>query len=148
MSDYKHLLVTTDFSHQALAGVSEAAHLAALLGSRLTLLYVVEDTVPALVLVAANLDREALLDRHRERAEEALATYAGKHIPDSEAEVLVRVGSPVPTILAVAGEQQADLIVMSSHGHGAIRHALFGSTTERVLHHASCPVLVVRSQEP
>ena len=40
-------------------------------------------------------------------------------------------------------ERQADIIVVGMHGHGFMAHALSGSTSERVLHHAPCPVLVV-----
>ena len=49
---------------------------------------------------------------------------------------------PIPDE-ALAREIDAGLIVMGMHGHGFLVHALAGSTTERVLHHAPCPVLVV-----
>jgi len=147
MADYGHLLVTTDFSEGALPGIEEAARLARRLESEITLLYVVEDRLPALVVVASNLDRGELLDRHRIRAEETLIEYAHEHLPGVPVKTVVRVGRAVETILDVARDIGADLIVMASHGHGAVRHALFGSTTERVLHHAPCPVLVVHSPE-
>jgi nucleotide-binding universal stress UspA family protein len=56
----------------------------------------------------------------------------------------VRVGPPARRIVEVAGEEQVDLIVMASRGYGPLGQVLLGSTAERVLHHAPCPVLVVR----
>lgn len=147
MSEYANLLVTTDFSEQALPGVLEAARLGARLGSRIFLLYVVEDRLPALMTATSELDRRQLLDKHRQTAEESLQRYAREHLPGCEVERVVRVGAPVEVILETAEERKADLIVMATHGYGFVRHALFGSTTERVLHHASCPVLVVRSRQ-
>ena len=46
-----------------------------------------------------------------------------------------------------AAENQIELIVIASHGYGPLRQLLIGSTAERVLHHTSCPVLVVPSKE-
>lgn len=146
MSDYARILVTTDFSEEALPAVQEAARLARILGSRLTLLYVVEDRLPAMIAAASDLDRRQLLEQHRRRAEQSLRSHVQEHLPDQGAEVVVQVGAAVEKILQTAEEQEADLIVMATHGHGFVRHALFGSTTERVLHHAPCPVLVVRSK--
>jgi nucleotide-binding universal stress UspA family protein len=42
---------------------------------------------------------------------------------------------------------KVDLIIISTHGRTGLKHALLGSTTERVVRHAPCPVLVVRAQE-
>jgi nucleotide-binding universal stress UspA family protein len=56
---------------------------------------------------------------------------------------MTRQGDVVPTILAVAGECAADLIVMGTQGHQGFLDALRGSTTERVLRHARCPLLAV-----
>lgn len=146
MSEYSRFLVTTDFSEEALPGVVEAGSLARRLGSRIDLLYVVEDRMPALLTATSDIDRRQLLDRHRRTAEESLGRYAAKHLEGCQVEVVVRVGSPVETILETAEERGSDLIVMATHGYGFVRHALFGSTTQRVLHHARCPVLVVRSR--
>ena len=50
----------------------------------------------------------------------------------------------VPEIVRFAEENGSDLIVIATHGRGFISHAVMGSTTERVLRRAPCPVLVVR----
>lgn len=57
--------------------------------------------------------------------------------------VALRTGDVVGTILKAAAEQQADLIAMPTAGHRGFLDAVRGSTTERVLRHAPCPVLAV-----
>ena len=55
-------------------------------------------------------------------------------------------GRPVDSILRVAEEEKADLIVMGSRGLGGAREVLLGSVSSGVLHHAACPVLIVRGE--
>ena len=59
--------------------------------------------------------------------------------------IRVERGEPGELICEVAAEERADLIVVGSHGKGVIRRALLGSVSYHVLHHAPCPVLVVRA---
>ena len=56
----------------------------------------------------------------------------------------VVVGQPAAAIAAVAKARRADVIVMGTHGRGAVAHALLGSVAERVVRSAPCPVLTVR----
>jgi len=55
---------------------------------------------------------------------------------------------PASTILDYAEEEEADLIAMSTHGRSGIRRWVYGSVAEKILQGASCPVLLVRSQQP
>lgn len=59
--------------------------------------------------------------------------------------IRVERGVPGEVICEVAAEERADLIVVGSHGKGVIRRVLLGSVSYHVLHHAPCPVLVVRA---
>lgn len=61
-----------------------------------------------------------------------------------EADTLIRTGSPADEIVQAAQELEADLIVIGSRGWGEIRSVLLGSVSERVMHIAHCPVLIVR----
>lgn len=65
-----------------------------------------------------------------------------------EAAYHVRVGRPVEQICEVASEIQADLIVLSTHGRTGWERALLGSTAEKILRHAPCPVFVARERRP
>ena len=61
-----------------------------------------------------------------------------------EVETIIRRGTPVQQICAIADEYGPQLIVIGSHGWGPFKRALFGSVSTGVLHHATQPVLVVR----
>ncbi len=65
-----------------------------------------------------------------------------------EATALQVQGATVETILRETTRLGADLIVLGSHGHGALRRALLGSVSEGVLHGARCPVVIVPSHKP
>lgn len=56
----------------------------------------------------------------------------------------IRLGKPFQEIVASAKELKADLIVIASHGHTGFKHLTLGSTAEKAVRHAPCPVLVVR----
>ena len=62
-------------------------------------------------------------------------------------EVLVRVGTAFEVITNVARDCKADVIVITTHGHTGLKHVFMGSTAERVVRHAPCPVFVVRKCE-
>ena len=63
-----------------------------------------------------------------------------------ECEGLLRFGRPYLEITEAAGEVGADLIVLTTHGYTGLKHVVLGSTAERVVRHAPCPVLVVREK--
>ncbi len=147
MSQLANVLVTTDFSDCALAAVEQAGEISRLLGSELTLLYVVEDHLPPILGGVSEEGRQDILERHRAEAEARLAAYAAEHLPGGRVYTVAVVGVASREIVHYAAEHEHDLIVMATHGWGPIAQILLGSTTERVLHHAPCPVLLVRSNE-
>jgi nucleotide-binding universal stress UspA family protein len=56
----------------------------------------------------------------------------------------LRTGKPFYEIIQYAEEEQIDLIIIATHGHSGMEQVLFGSTAEKVVRKAPCPVLVVR----
>lgn len=147
MPEYKTILAATDFSEHSLPGLRHAADLAERLGSKVVLTYVVDDRLSAVIFAAASESSAELLERHRLHAVDHLAEFVRKHLPNRQVEQVVLVGKPHDRIVELARERKADLIVVSTHGHGFVGHILVGSTTERILHHAPCPVMVVRSRD-
>jgi universal stress protein A len=80
---------------------------------------------------------------HNEEALERLRDL----VPDSFKgtwDVEVSTGKTADAILRTAQDQNVDLIVMGTHGRTGLSHTLFGSVAEAVMHHAKCPVLMVR----
>ena len=62
-------------------------------------------------------------------------------------EVVTRVGKPFVEIIHHARDHDVDLIVIGTHGRGAVQHALLGSVAEQVVRTSPCPVLTVRHPE-
>ena len=86
---------------------------------------------------AATRDSERILTAARERVGEP----AGLTVSTA-----VLMGSPTHTILDEAGRWGADLVVVGSHGYGAVKRVLLGSVSHAVALHAPCSVEVVRGQ--
>ncbi len=99
--------------------------------------------------------RESLTGKKRNRGaiKEVLQAFSDEVVADTEAqadvtdEILIERGTPAEKIVATANEQNCDLIVMGTHGHGVISDVLVGSTAKWVVKNASVPVLVIRLPE-
>lgn len=88
---------------------------------------------------------ETCLARERESADVAFADIASLFQgADVKLRHIVREGNPAETIVAIAKEQQPELIVIGATGHSAVARMLLGSTSDYVATHAPCSVLVVR----
>ncbi|MEP6668758.1 MAG: universal stress protein [Chthoniobacter sp.] len=142
----KNILVPVDFSDVTIQVVETARQFAAAFAGRLVLLNVAEpepdfvgfEAGPPTVRVATA--RDFKLERQRLDELKAQLTMGGGDVT-----ALHIQGPIVEKILHEAGEQQADLIVMGSHGHGAFYDLLVGSVTNGVIKEARCPVVVVPS---
>lgn len=145
MGAYRHILVAVDFGAGHEQVIERARGLAHSEGARLSLIHVVE-------FLHMDLANELVLPQDVELEAQLVAaakTKIEKLAADSPATAgapvgqWVEMGSTKSEILRVAQEQQADLIVLGSHGrHGLGR--LLGSTADAVLHGAQCDVLAVR----
>ncbi|OHV36715.1 MULTISPECIES: universal stress protein [Pseudofrankia] len=92
-------------------------------------------------LPAMPLDAGVWEESARQGLSEALAAVFGDKVPDG-VRAEVRPGPPA-SVLVEAG-RDADLVVVGSRGHGGFVGALLGSVSTAVVHHTTCPVLVVR----
>lgn len=141
----RDILVPIDFSESSKKAMRYAARFADQFGARLALVYVHEPAVaPGLAMIMASEDDEATAAAKRLLGD--LASEIG--IPRRQvARTLVRTGAPWNEITDAARTLQIDLIVLSTHGRTGLKRALLGSTAERVIRHAPCPVLVVRERQ-
>ena len=151
--DLKKILVPTDFSKNAEKALIYAVRLALRNNSSLILFHVFElpefvRQLPPDFSYDSNEDTKKQLDTAKQRCAEKLETVARNVRKNNmKIETLQRLGVPYEEIVDVATELAVDLIVIATHGYTALKHFLLGSTTERVVRLAPCPVLVVREGE-
>jgi nucleotide-binding universal stress UspA family protein len=146
MKSFQRILFPTDFSPIAEHAFGYALGVAREFGARLFILHVINEQ--------ADLRGFYLKDHDYEEVEADIATSAQRMMDEFRAgiegydnhEGRVITGVPYAEILNVAKEDDAELIVMGTHGHTGVEHLLFGSTAERVLRHADCPVMTVRPE--
>jgi len=142
----KKILTPIDFSDASQQALHYAVAFAERFQASLVLLHIVEFNFMGSDFGAVELAQiEADLE---ENAFRQLADWvkreAGSRVP---AEPLVRNGRPYLEIVEAAKSLDVDLIIIATHGHTSLAHVLLGSTVERVIRHAACPVLVVRRAE-
>ena len=146
MGVFETILLTTDFSDLSRHAVGPALSIADRFGSKILVLYVVEDRLPPFVDEYTGISMEEILQAHSERARREMVRFVEQNLPGrSNVEAIVVDGMPSTEVVRVAEEREVGLLVMATHGRGFVSHALFGSTTERVLRRAPCPVLTVRA---
>jgi nucleotide-binding universal stress UspA family protein len=148
MEGFRTVVLTTDFSDLSRRAVPLALLLVRAFGSKLLVVHVVEHVLLPLSDEFSAVPFQELLDAQRRHAAQALDRFVDSEIRARgfEAEPLLCQGVPHVEIVRLAAAREADLIVMATHGRGSISQAVFGSTTERVLRHAPCPVLTVRGE--
>ena len=134
------ILVPVDFSDCSRKAVEYAVPFATQFGAELVLLHVVEPY--AIVPEMTPYDFESIHDSRGEL--EMLSKSITRTIHTTG---LLCTGTPHLEITAAARALPADLIIISTHGRNAISRRIFGSTAERVVRYAPCPVLVVRECE-
>jgi nucleotide-binding universal stress UspA family protein len=142
------ILVPVDFSDFSTKAVDYALAFAEQFEARIILLHVVEPAVypESTMLVATALDD--LNNDLRQVAQERLSELRRERIGErAPSELLVRMGRAFSEIAAAAADLDVGLIILATHGYTGLKHVLLGSTTERVVRHAPCPVLTVRDPE-
>lgn len=142
------ILVPVDFSDAQGRLLSAAEHEAKIRGASLHLLHVIEpaaevagfETDPEMMRLRIGQDLEAEERIEGARLKELASQVASRGVACTSA---VRFGLPADEILSAAGDCGAGLLVMGSHGHGALYHLFTGSVVTGVLKRATCPVLIV-----
>ena len=141
----KRVLVPIDFSDYSKSSLKYAVNFVKQLNAELFLIYVVEPVIYppdfslgqiAIPTVDLEMDKRAI---------EELNKLAQKEIPsDLKVKTIVKTGKPFIEIIETAAEENIDLIIIATHGHTGVEHILFGSTAEKVVRKAPCPVLTIR----
>jgi nucleotide-binding universal stress UspA family protein len=141
----KTVLFPTDFSQGARAAMDHAISLAKDYRSKLILLYVIQDISIAEWYIPSSLSAADLMEDMQKSAWNEMDKWGTEVLQTvKDVEKLVVRGVPFVEIIKTAKERHADLIVIGTHGRTGIDHMLFGSTAEKVVRKAACPVLTVR----
>ena len=144
----KKILVPQDFSEYSLHALKYAVTFAELFKSELIVLHIVEPIVYPADFSFGQVSIPAMEEEIRKHSEEQLNELVEREIPAGiKATPMIRVGKPFIEIVEVAKGENADLIVISSHGRTGMDHVLFGSTADKVVRKAPCPVLTIRPHE-
>ncbi len=138
----KTVVVPVDFSTASAAAIKTALTLVAN-PADLHLIYVTTPPIPFNYAEGWALDDPPT---RMKAAHQHLAKFLdGKNAAGTK--TVIREGDPGSIIAAYADEVHAELIVMPSHGYHGVKRLILGSVAERVLRHASCPILVLKRSD-
>jgi len=141
---YTNILLASDGSDCALRAAAAAATLADKFAARLTLLNAFQP-IPT-VGPYGEILYNGLDDSYTVGMKDYALSRAGRILDGMNVPYHCRqeTGDPASEIVRVAEEEGCDLIVVGSRGLGALKSLLLGSVSDHVVHHAHCPVLIVR----
>ena len=140
------ILVPIDFSNASRKALQYALPFAQQFGAKVTLLYVVEPVAtPDFAYYPLMMENDKIVAAGHKELDKLCVREAID--PRFIEKKLVRNGVAYREITEAAKNLKVDLIVISTHGNTGLKHLMLGSTTERVVRHAACPVLVVRERE-
>ena len=146
----KKILVPTDFGEAADAALNYARALARNFGASIDVLHVADDVSSRMFAGEVFMAMPPTLQKDVEdMARKQLDARLIDNDPDPlpVRPIVLSSNAPALTIVNYAKETGTDLIVMGTHGRGAMAHLLMGSVAERVVRLAGCPVLIVRHPE-
>lgn len=140
------ILVATDFSATAGSAGSWAAEIAKAHGARVVVVHALAPPIPP----AASPDfvtlppdfHEQYRDAARRRLDEEAERIRAAGV---ETTTDLDIGPAAPIVIEMAEKHSADVIVVGTRGLTGFKHLLMGSTAERVVQHAPCPVLTIRA---
>lgn len=145
MTRIRRILCPTDFSPTARHAADLAVEMAQKFGAELVLLHVIPDMSYPLRSFGAVSAFPNLREEIHKRAQEELAELVAALKSPQKVTTDLRDGAAHVAILDCAKEKACDMIVIGTHGHQGLKHMLLGSTAEKVVRTAECPVLTVRS---
>lgn len=146
--EIKKILFPTDFSEGASNALPYAVEIAKKYGARLYMLHIIYDIATASGWYVPHASFDEMYKELEAGAKKELERFGLEQIRDlKDIEYTVMRGIPYEEILKFAKEKGIDLIIIGTHGRKGIDRVLFGSTAERVVRNAECPVLTVRKTQ-
>jgi nucleotide-binding universal stress UspA family protein len=145
MKPFEKILTAIDFSESSDFAFEYALTLARQFQAELTVMHVINEPVDLRGFYVPHISFEQLEKEIEEGAEKMMEKFCQTKMGDfTRYTTAVVAGIPYEEILRKAEETGASLIVLGTHGRTGIDHLIFGSTAERVVRSAACPVLTIR----
>lgn len=145
MINIKKVLFPMDFSENSKYAFDYALDFSKKFGARLYLLHVIHELIDTTGFYVPNISLDSLQADLEKGAKEMMDRFCAERMADfKEYESINVIGLPHIEILQVAKDKGIDMIIMGTHGRTGIDRVLFGSTAEKVVKKAPCPVLTVR----
>lgn len=145
MKRFEKILLATDFSDYSEVACEYALTLAKSYDAALTVVHVINEPVDLRGFYVPHISFEQLEKEIETSATTMLATFCTNNLKEfSNYKTSVVTGIPYEEIIRVATEENSSLIVIGTHGRTGLDHLIFGSTAERVVRSAPCPVLTIR----
>ncbi len=145
MTSFETILFATDFSEGSEHAFDYAFSMAKTFGSRLLVVHVINEPVDLRGFYVPHISFEKLEKEIEAGAEKMMEKFCLTRMGDfTRYESVILTGIPYEEILKKAEEEKVALVVLGTHGRSGIDHILFGSTAERVVRKARCPVMTVR----
>ena len=140
------ILYPTDFSEASLEALKYATSLARSTQSKLVLMHVVNEKIFSEGLSLARVAAPEALGQElaAEAARELRRIIPADERQGLDTEMVILHGSPYQEVIRYAKEHKVDMIVIGTNGRSGVEHLMFGSTAEKVVRGASCPVLSVK----
>ena len=143
----KKIVIPTDLSNLSGAAISYVRSIDFLANASVYILYVVEST-PLVTFPPVEYTNEKLMREVEETVDRDVAEFFRSSVPmEMNATAVVRRGDPCREIARFVEEENADLIVMATHGRTGLSHMLMGSVAEKIIRHATVPVLTIKPAE-
>jgi len=144
-SQIKKILVPIDFSDYSINALKYAVSFAQFFNADVFLIYVIEPLIYPADYSMGQVAFPTVDVNVSEKAEMELKKIAEKVIGDqAKYDIIIKSGKPFVEINETAGELDIDLIIIATHGLTGVEYLLFGSTAEKVVRKAPCPVLTLR----
>ncbi len=141
----KKVLVPIDFSDYSKSALRYAVNFAKSFNAEIILIYVVEPIIYPPDFSMGQIAMPTINTDWDNRAKEELDKLAKNEITNNgKVKTIIKTGKPFAEIIETAKEEDIDLIIISTHGHSGVEYILFGSTAEKVVRKAPCPVLTLR----
>lgn len=145
MKPIDKILIAVDFSENSDYAFEYALTLAKQFNAEMTLMHVINEPVDLRGFYVPHISFEQLEKEIEDGAFKMMEKFCSARLSEfSNYKTAIVSGIPYEEIIRKAEEAGASLIVLGTHGRTGLDHLIFGSTAERVVRSASCPVLTIR----